>query len=168
MPKPSTVIRSTLASAFVGIALASGSGCTNRTAAFDGLPSERVWPAMLATARTPAYGDWKVLDNQVHADDSTRTIEVYRTLKRTRATPDSAPRDEARTWKFQIELTPSGDGSLIRFSARQFAVPSHVWNEADRFFAQLRQTLAAPAPAAEVQAAEPKTDVTATADDRAR
>lgn len=154
MPTPSNMIRSTLAAAFIGTALAAGSGCTTRTATFDGVASERVWPAMVATARTPAYGDWKVLDNQVHADDATRTIEVYRTIKRTRITPDSEPREEARTWKFQIELSPSGDGSVIRFSARQFAVPSHVWNEADRFFAQMRQTLDAPAPAAEVRATE--------------
>lgn len=150
MPTPTTILRSTLAAAFIGTALAAGSGCTSRTAAFDGLPSDRVWPAMVATARTPNYGDWKVLDNQVLADDGTQTIEVYRTLKRTRIDPDNPPRPEQKTWKFQIQLTSDAAGSTVRFSARQFAVPDHVWREADRFFAQVRETLGSPAPTAEV------------------
>ena len=44
-------------------------------------------------------------------------------------------------------------------SARQFAVPDHVWREADRYFAQVRGTLKGPAepsePAAAGASAEP-------------
>ncbi len=134
-----------LAAAAATVAAASSIGCTSRTQTFDGCSSERLWPAMVATARTPEYSDWKVMDNQVHADDSDRTIEVFRTLKRTRVQPYSPERQEEKTWKFQIHLEGAADAPQVRFSARQFAVPDHVWREADRYFAQVRGALEGPA-----------------------
>ena len=143
-------VRQFALTAAAAISIASASGCTSRTQTFDGFSADRLWPAMVATAKTPEYSDWKVMDNQVHADDSDRTIEVYRILKRTRVQPYSPERQEEKTWKFQIQLTSDAAGSTVRFSARQFAVPDHVWREADRFFAQVRETLGSPAPTAEV------------------
>ncbi len=145
-----------LAVAVATIAIASASGCTSRTQTFEGCSAERLWPAMVATARTPDYSDWKVMDNNVHTDDSSRTIDVFRTLRRTRVQPYSPTREEERNWKFQIELEGSPDAPVVRFSARQFAVPDHVWREADRYFAQVRGTLRGPAePAAAGASAEP-------------
>ena len=127
------------------IAIASASGCTSRTQTFDGCSAERLWPAMVATARTPEYSDWKVMDNHVYANDGEHVIEVFRTLKRTRVQPYSPERQEEKTWKFQIQLEGASDSPTVRFSARQFAVPDHVWREADRYFAQVRGTLEGPA-----------------------
>ena len=152
---PSFVLRP-VAVAVASIAVASSSGCTSRTQAFEGCSADRLWPAMVATARTPDYSDWKVMDNYVHTDDSSRTIDVFRTLKRTRVQPSSPTREEERSWKFQIELEGSQESPVVRFSARQLAVPDHVWREADRYFAQVRGTLSGPAePTATGASAEP-------------
>lgn len=155
---PSFLTR-TLAVAAASFAVASSTGCSSRTQAFEGCSAERLWPAMIATARTPDYSDWKVMDNYVHTDDSARKIDVFRTLKRTRVQPYSPTREEERSWKFQIELEGSPESPVVRFSARQFAVPDHVWREADRYFAQVRGTLKGPAepsePAATGASAEP-------------
>ena len=152
---PSFLTR-TLAVAVASLSVASTTGCTSRTQTFDGCSAERLWPAMIATARTPDYSDWKVMDNYVHTDDSSRTIDVFRTLKRTRVQPSSPTREEERSWKFQIELEGSQESPVVRFSARQLAVPDHVWREADRYFAQVRGTLSGPAePTATGASAEP-------------
>lgn len=155
---PSFLTR-TLAVAAASFAVASSTGCSSRTQTFEGCSAERLWPAMIATARTPDYSDWKVMDNYVHTDDSARKIDVFRTLKRTRVQPYSPTREEERSWKFQIELEGSPESPVVRFSARQFAVPDHVWREADRYFAQVRGTLKGPAepsePAAAGASAEP-------------
>lgn len=151
---PSYLLRP-LAVAAASIAVASATGCTSRTQAFEGCSADRLWPAMVATARTPDYSDWKVTDNYVHTDDSSRTIDVFRTLRRTRVQPYSPTREEERSWKFQIELEGGPESPVVRFSARQFAVPDHVWREADRYFAQVRGTLGGPAePAASGASAE--------------
>lgn len=154
-------VRQFALTAAAAIAIASASGCTSRTQTFDGFSADRLWPAMVATAKTPEYSDWKVMDNQVHADDSDRTIEVYRILKRTRVQPYSPERQEEKTWKFQIHLEGGADSPTVSFSARQFAVPDHVWREADRYFAQVRGALEGPAqpatpPAASNASAEAK------------
>lgn len=130
-----------LAAGAAAIAIASATGCTSRTQTFDGCSAERLWPAMVATAKTPEYSDWKVMDNQVYANDGEHTIEVFRTLKRTRIQPYSPERQEEKTWKFQIQLEEASGSPMVRFSARQFAVPDHVWREADRYFSQVRGSL---------------------------
>ena len=126
--------------------VAAGVGCTTRTQVFEGYGDDQLWTAMVASAKSPSYDDWKVMDNQVFADESTRRIEVYRVLKRTLVTPHSPARPEEREWKFQIALghDPEMGAPDVRFTARQFAVAAHVWTEADRYFLQMRGMLDLP------------------------
>lgn len=135
---------------FAAVSLAATCGCTTRLQSFPGQSQDRLWTAMVATARTPTYDDWKVMDNQILADTEQRRIEVYRVLKRTVAHSESKPTVEERSWRFHIEMSEesgaSGTASTpsIQFTARQIAVPSHVWTEADRYFDQVRRFLEAP------------------------
>jgi hypothetical protein len=132
------------------VSLAATCGCTTRMQSFPGQSQDRLWTAMVATARTPSYDDWKVMDNQILADTEQKRIEVYRVLKRTVSHSESKPSVEERSWRFQIAMTEERDESgsanspSIQFTARQIAVPSHVWTEADRYFNQVRRFLEAP------------------------
>lgn len=122
------------------------SGCTTRSATFEGYADDQVWSAMVAAARTPEYDDWKVRDNQVMVDESGRRLEIYRYLKRLYVTPFADPQKEEKEWRLQIVLSrdESLDAPTVDFTARQISVPAHVWREADRYFAQVR-TLLGPA-----------------------
>ena len=136
------------ATAATATVLVTGLGCATRTQAFEGYPEDRLWSAMVASARNPKYDDWRVMDNQVHAEDGSHGIEVYRVLRRNLVHPESAPSLEQREWKFQIELrhdANAGGLPVVAVTARQIAVPAHVWTEADRYFAQVRAILDAPA-----------------------
>ncbi|MFM1805647.1 MAG: hypothetical protein RL136_2526 [Planctomycetota bacterium] len=126
-----------------GLLVVASAGCTTRTQTFEGFGETQLWPAMVATARTPSYDDWKVLGNEVYADDERRIIEVYRTLRRTYYSPEAEPLAEERQWRFQIVLgdDPERLAPSVAFTARQFAVPAHVWDEADRYFLQVRRSL---------------------------
>ncbi len=126
-----------------GLLVAATAGCTTRTQTFEGFGETQLWPAMVATARTPSYDDWKVLGNEVYADDERRVIEVFRTLRRTYYSPEAEPLTEEREWRFQIVLgdDPEHLAPSVAFTARQFAVPAHVWTEADRYFLQVRRSL---------------------------
>lgn len=121
----------------------AASGCTSRSATFEGYGEDQVWSAMVAAARSPEYDDWKVRDNEVYIDESGRRLEVYRILKRLYVTPYSDPRKEEEEWRLQIVLTHdrSLDAPAVDFTARQVSVPAHVWREADRYFAQVRTLL---------------------------
>ena len=128
---------------FSATMLLTSLGCTTRSQVFDGYGDDQLWTAMVATARSPEYDDWKVSDNQVFVDDASRRIEIYRVLKRTYVTPWSDPRREDLEWRFQVVLSrdSADDAPLVDFTARQIAVPAHVWSEADRYFAQMRSYL---------------------------
>lgn len=155
MPTQQSNARTLLANAFSATAIACTlscmTGCTTRTQVFEGYDDDKLWNAMLATAKAPAYDDWKVMDNQVFAEPGEKSIEVYRVLRRTSMHPDSATTTEERDWRFRILLTheeakgAATPGTMVNFTARQFAVPAHVWKEADRYFAQVRVALDQPA-----------------------
>lgn len=134
----------------------AASGCTSRSATFEGYGEDQVWSAMVAAARTPEYDDWKVRDNEVFIDDAGRRLEVYRLLKRLYVTPHSDPRKEEEEWRLQIVLSHDDalDAPAVDFTARQLSVPAHVWREADRYFAQVRALLG-PAAAPPPEAANP-------------
>jgi hypothetical protein len=121
----------------------AGVGCTTRSQVFEGYSEDQLWTAMVATARSPVYDDWKVSDNEVYIDEDTRRIEVFRVLKRTLVSPYSEPRRESEEWKFQIVLARDEElgEPLIDFTARQIDVPAHVWDEAERYFMQMRTLL---------------------------
>lgn len=149
-----STLTATLPVLLAAATLACATGCTTRTQAFEGYADETLWNAMVASAKAPMYDDWKVMDNQVYSESGAHSIEVYRVLRRTRVTPDAAPATEERDWRFRIELTHGAAGesaasgssssSVVQFTARQLAVPAHVWKEADRYFAQVRQALDQP------------------------
>ena len=132
-----------LALPLASIVLAATSGCTTHTQVFDGHSDDQLWTAMVATARAPSYDDWKVYENEVYVDDASRRIEIYRVLRRTYVSPFSDPRKEEEEWRFQIMLARDEklNEPMVDFTARQIEVPAHVWNEADRYFAQMRLLL---------------------------
>lgn len=142
-----------LAAASATALVASLSGCTTRSATFDGYSDDQVWSAMVAAAESPDYDDWKIRQNEVFVDASARRLEVYRLLKRLYVTPYSDPRKEDREWRIQVMLTPTeeGESPTVDFTARQVTVPAHVWQEAERYFAQVRSLLGPPAPPARIE-----------------
>jgi len=125
------------------VAVTALGGCTTRTQVFEGYNDDQLWTAMVATARSPDYDDWKVSENEVFVDDASRRIEIYRRLKRTLVSPYSDPRKEDTEWKFQIVLARDEElgEPMVDFTARQIKVPAHVWREADRYFLQMRTLL---------------------------
>jgi hypothetical protein len=159
------------------VAVCNLGGCTTRTQVFEGYNDDQLWTAMVATARSPDYDDWKVSENEVYIDDASRRIEIYRRLKRTFVSPYAEPRREDAEWKFQIVLARDEelDEPTVDFTARQIKVPAHVWREADRYFMQMRTLLGpmqpkqAPAPAAEPEVAPmPEADATPSAEPTAQ
>lgn len=130
----------------VAALLVSMTGCTTRSATFEGYADDQVWSAMVAAARTPEYDDWKVQDNEVMVDESGKRLEIYRYLKRLYVTPFADPQKEQEEWRLQIVLSrdASLDAPTVDFTARQVSVPAHVWREADRYFAQVRTLLGPP------------------------
>ena len=80
----------------LGAMVALETGCTTRSQVFEGYPDDQLWTAMVASAKSPSYDDWKVMDNEVYADERARTIEIYRVLKRTYVAPESTVLEEER------------------------------------------------------------------------
>ena len=154
---------SLLTSALLGTSLLTSIGCsslcTTRSQVFEGYSDDQLWTAMVASATTPVYDDWRVLDNHVHSDPTTHRIEISRVLKRTLVNPEAPPLEQEREWKFQVVLThdPELNAPLIDFTARQLAVPAYVWSESDRFFLQMRTLLGAPAATIESTSAQEPT-----------
>lgn len=117
-------------------------GCTqHRSREFDDRPRQDVWDAVVQASREPRYGDWIVTQNQVHVDDSTQTVHVYRDLKRDLVTPGLDPHREEQTWRFAATILP-GEPTTVEFSSPDWALPAHFWSQADHFFAQVRMRLA--------------------------
>lgn len=151
MPNESNFRPSSIAALLLAVpAITSLLGCTSRSQVFEGYGDDQLWTAMVATARAPSYDDWKIDENEVFVDDAQRRIEIYRVLKRTYVSPYSDPRKEEEEWRFQIVLARDTelDQPMVDFTARQLTVPAHVWDEADRYFAQMRLLLGPVAPPA--------------------
>jgi hypothetical protein len=130
-------------------------GCTSRSQVFEGYADDQLWTAMVATARTPEYDDWKITENEVFVDETGRRVEIYRVLRRTLVSPYADARRETAEWRFQVALSADEGTPMIDFTARQAAVPAHVWTEADRYFAQMRTLLGPPATRASTAEAPP-------------
>lgn len=122
-------------------------GCTTTRHAFEGYEAEEVWTAMVAVANTPNYnlGDpadrWTVRENQVWVDEERNRIEILRRVERVLYRPASRPEHQDREWKIQI-LLEEHDPPTVSFRARNVGVPSHAWDEAERYFAEMRDLLA--------------------------
>lgn len=127
----------------LGSLLALGTGCTSRTRTFEGHSEPQVWSAMVAAAKAPRYDDWRVIENEVYADESTHTVRIFRVLRRTYVTPTAPPLEQSREWRFDAVLSRDEDvdAPMVDFSARQLAVASHVWSEADRYFLDMQFSL---------------------------
>jgi len=134
-------------------------GCTTTREVFPDQSADQVWTALVAAAKSPDYGDsdaqrrWTVRQNDVWVDDENNRIEIYRKLERDLHMPASPPLHENREWKFQVALEQR-DPPTVRFTSRQVGVPAHVWDESERYFAEVWKFLngnpeggAAPAPA---------------------
>lgn len=117
--------------------------CTNRQQAYPDVPPEQLWTAMKAAAREPTYRDWIVIENSVAVDETDHQIEVYRELRRDFVSPSTPPRREEQSWRFAITMDapPPPKPPKAEFVSRTAGVPSHAWDEADRFFADVQSLL---------------------------
>jgi hypothetical protein len=143
----------------LGLMASALAGCTTRTQVFEGYSDDQLWTAMVATANAPEYDDWRIRRNEVFVDDDARRIEVFRILRRTFVSPHAEPSRQEREWRFEILLARDEELQvpMVDFTARQISVPAHVWQEADRYFAQMRTFLgpvATPSPEAAETVAE--------------
>ena len=118
-------------------------GCGYKTATFPDQDPSQVWSAMVTAAEDPQYNDWRVIENDGWSDPETGEIEVHRYLRRDRLVPGEERKRESEKWKFQIILIEVNPPT-IRFFARQVAIPSHVWVEANRYFKDVQSLLGEP------------------------
>ncbi len=131
-------------------------GCSTNRQTFEGHDADQVWTAMVAVAKTPDYttGDptdrWTVRENEVWVDQAENRIEIFRRVERILYRPASNPLHEDREWKLQVVLEKR-DPPTVVFKARNLGVPSHAWDEADRYFAEVRDLLSGGSPKAEEQ-----------------
>lgn len=121
-------------------------GCSNRTATFPGHSDPEVWNAMVTVAENPVYDDWHVFENEVMTARPEGRIEIYRVLRRDLVRPGQDPMRQEEDWRFNVQFLNS-DPPTIKFTARQAAIPAHLWREADRYFADMRTILERDAPA---------------------
>ena len=121
-------------------------GCSAQYHTFDGHSADDVWQAMLTVARTPDYKTgppterWTVRENQVWVDPEVNRIEIFRRLERVLYQPASNPQHEDRQWKFQVVLEER-DPPKVMFFSREMGVPAHAWDEAERYFDEVRDVL---------------------------
>ena len=115
-------------------------GCSNRTATFPGHSDPEVWNAMVTVAENPVYDDWHVFENEVRAIRPEGRIEILRILRRDLVRVGQDPLRQVEEWKFRVQFLHT-DPPTIQFTARQGAIPAHLWREADRYFADMRTIL---------------------------
>lgn len=131
------------------VTLVTLGGCGLKiTENFAGRNPDQVWTALVAVAETPDYdnpefGRWTVMENDVWANGDKRRIEIYREIRRSFYGPgDPQGRREDQTWEIQITLADDEeDGLHAVFKVRNWSIPAYVWNEADRYFADVREIL---------------------------
>ena len=95
---------------------------------------------MVTVAENPVYDDWFVLENEVMTARPEGRIEIYRILRRDLVRVGQDPVRQEENWRFQVQFLHT-DPPTIKFSARQAAVPAHVWREGDRYFTDMRTIL---------------------------
>jgi hypothetical protein len=102
----------------------------------------QVWSAMLAVARSPSYFDWDVVVNEAWVDEENRRIEIYRELKRESPEPVAQRRTEHRQWRLKVALEPVEPPRIVVVS-QGMGVPAHAYEEAHRYFDEVRRILSA-------------------------
>ncbi len=115
-------------------------GCTYVDYTFEGYSSDQVWKAMVVAAETPTYDDWHIAENNVWVDPAQYRIEIYRRLRRVLYRPESEPRREEQTWKFDIRVIGL-DPPKARLVSRGRAVPMHATLEGQRYFLDVHDLL---------------------------
>lgn len=127
--------------------LASICGCaTGESQSFPGYDGRAVWTALTAVAQTPSYDDlepgkrWLVDENQVWVDASSARIEIFRRVHRMEGKRITKQHRNERTWRFQILFSNGNTPSAI-FHARGLSIPMQAQDEADRYFADVRELL---------------------------
>lgn len=148
---PRHVVRPTA----VALSVVALVGCASESATFSGRPRDQVWTAMVAVAEQPRYDDWRVLENRVVVDDERQEIYIARQLRRDLVRPGIDEVRQDRSFRFDIvlEATPSDQPDAppkVVFSTVQPIVPARLFDEADRYFAEVAELLGevkqAPAP----------------------
>lgn len=140
--------RSTLTLARVGLALAplAFAACATSTESFPGKSRDQVWTAMVSAARSPTYSNWHVVENDVWPYEKDGRIEVWRLLRRYLDKQNQWPRLEDAEWQFAITLEDT-DPPSVHFKIRSMCVPSHGWEQRDRYFEQVWELLGGKPPA---------------------
>ena len=122
------------------IAVSCLGGCTTAREPFPAQDPGQVWRALVTVAESPSYDHpdprerWTVRKNSVWVDEPADRIEIYRELVRYLHDPRKPERRQERTWRFRVTLQRDADPPTAEFTGRDFAVPSHVWDEAVRYF----------------------------------
>lgn len=122
-------------------------GCATGTSqSFPGYDGRAVWTALTAVAQSPSYDDleparrWLVDENQVWVDEQSARIEIFRRVHRMEGKRITKQHRNERTWRFQV-LFHDGNTPSATFHARGMSIPMQVQDEADRYFADVRELL---------------------------
>lgn len=121
-------------------------GCTTvRHHTFEGHNPDHVWTAMQVVAESPSYDDWHLVENEMAVQSGERRIEVYRRLRRAVYDPELVrPQRQDREYRLSFALSEI-DPPTVTVRNRDCNIPSRVWTEADRYFADIADILG-PAP----------------------
>lgn len=115
----------------------TAAGCTTYRESYTGLDSQRVWGAMVATAESPEYSDWFIIENEVAINEADARIDVYRRIRRDVRVPMGGTQRQERTLKHQIRLFEEDGHPLIEFYGRSGGVPANEQSESFRYFDQV-------------------------------
>jgi hypothetical protein len=145
--------------AILAMAVLAAAGCRVQERAYPGHTPAAVWTAVRAVAETPEYETgpaadrWNVDLNEVQLDEDAGRLEIHRVLSRTHLRTRGDRFIEQRRWKLGVSVTPlaaeeaggEAGGAMVRLASRGPAIPTRVHLEAERFFDQVAELLAAPA-----------------------
>lgn len=120
-------------------------GCTTvRQQTYEGHNPDHVWTAMQVVAESPSYDDWHLVENEIAVQPGERRIEVYRRLRRSLYDPDLVkPQQQHREFRLSFALEAT-DPPTVVVRNRDCNIPSRVWTEADRYFADVADILGPP------------------------
>jgi len=140
------MLRPVVRSAAIALAAAALAGCASESATFSGRPRDQVWTAMVAVAEQPEYADWRVLENRVVVDDERQEIYIARQLRRDLVRPGADEVRQDRSYRFDIVLEaaradrPDASPKVV-FSTVQPIMPTRLFDEAERYFAEVAELL---------------------------
>ncbi|MHC4810531.1 MAG: hypothetical protein ACYTEV_09210 [Planctomycetota bacterium] len=154
--------------AILALAALAAAGCRVQERTYPDHPPATVWAAVRAVAQTPDYATvdpadrWNVDRNEVLLDEAGGRLEIHRELSRTHLRTRGDRFVEHRRWKLGVTVSPMGaavatddaesaeaaagpNGTIVRLASRGPSIPMQVHLEAERFFDQVSELLAAPA-----------------------